>query len=162
MEDSPAKPNGRTHFRRSQYVNRRHGHSGHLWQDRSFSGGQDEVHMWPALCYIERDPVRAKMVWDAWRYLWPSAAANGKSRVVATRRPTFRGPIMDSNSAQEQLKRYFGRHTIVRLGTAIRKMPNPGSLFDQAVAAGKSRLHSGDESPIVFCCSAAGHKGNVY
>ncbi len=35
-EDSLAKAIGRTHFRYSQYVNRLHGRSGHLWQNRFF------------------------------------------------------------------------------------------------------------------------------
>jgi putative transposase len=36
----------------------------------------DEVHMWRAMSYIERNPVRAKMVRVAWRYRWSSAAAH--------------------------------------------------------------------------------------
>ena len=75
-EDSLAKAIGRTHFRYSQYVNHLHGRSGHLWQNRFSSCGLDEVHMWRALCYVERNPVRAKMVRAAWRYRWSSAAAH--------------------------------------------------------------------------------------
>ena len=33
-EDSLAKAVGRTHFLYTQYVNRMHGRSGHLWQNR--------------------------------------------------------------------------------------------------------------------------------
>ncbi len=76
LEDSLAKAIGSAHFRYTQYVNRLHGRSGHLWQDRFFSCGLDEVDMWRALCYVERNPVRAKMVRGAWRYLWSSAAAH--------------------------------------------------------------------------------------
>ncbi len=76
LEDSLAKAIGSAHFRFSQYVNRLHGRSGHLWQNRFSSCGLDEVHMWRALCYVERNPVRAKMVRVAWRYLWSSAAAH--------------------------------------------------------------------------------------
>lgn len=36
-EDSLAKAIGRTHFRYSQYINRMHRRSGHLWQNRFFS-----------------------------------------------------------------------------------------------------------------------------
>jgi putative transposase len=75
-EDSLAKAIGRTHFRYSQYINRLHKRSGHLWQNRFYSCGLDEVHMWRALCYVERNPVRAKLVRVAWRYQWSSAAAH--------------------------------------------------------------------------------------
>jgi putative transposase len=75
-EDSLAKAVGRTHFRYSQYVNRLHRRSGHLWQNRFHSCSLDKVHMWRALCYVERNPVRAKLVRVAWRYQWSSAASH--------------------------------------------------------------------------------------
>lgn len=75
-EDSLAKAIGRTHFRYSQYINRMHRRSGHLWQNRFFSCALDEVHLWRALSYVERNPVRAKMVRVAWKYPWSSASAH--------------------------------------------------------------------------------------
>ena len=60
----------------TQYVNRLHGRSGHLWQGRFFSCCMDEPHRWSALIYIERNPVRAKLVRRAWQYPWSSAAAH--------------------------------------------------------------------------------------
>ena len=75
-EESLAKAVGRTHFLYTQYVNRLHGRSGHLWQNRFFSCPLDEVHYWRTLCYVERNPVRAKLVRLAWRYAWSSAAAH--------------------------------------------------------------------------------------
>jgi len=36
----------------------------------------DQVHLWRALSYVERNPVRAKMVRVPWRYRWSSAAAH--------------------------------------------------------------------------------------
>lgn len=75
-EDSLARAIGRTHFRYSQYINRMHQRSGHLWQNRFFSCALDQVHLWRALCYVERNPVRAKMVRVAWRYAWSSASAH--------------------------------------------------------------------------------------
>ena len=71
-----AKAMGRTHFHYSQYINRLHNRSGHLWQNRFYSctlGGQ---HRAPALCYIERNPVRAGIVRHAWEYEWSSASAH--------------------------------------------------------------------------------------
>src|SRR3989304_6265032 len=69
-EESLAKAVGRTHFLYSQYINRFHKRSGHLWQNRFFSCALDEVHLLRALAYVERNPVRAKLVRLAWQYEW--------------------------------------------------------------------------------------------
>jgi len=74
--DSLAKAVGRTHWLYTRHVNRLHGRSGHLWQNRFFSCALDETHVWRALAYVERNPVRAKLVRRAWRYRWSSAAAH--------------------------------------------------------------------------------------
>ncbi|MBU0617220.1 MAG: transposase [Planctomycetes bacterium] len=72
---------GRTRFRYSQYVNRLHACSGHLWQGRFHSTALDQEHFWWALRYVERNPVRARVVRRAWRYRWSSAAAHvGETR----------------------------------------------------------------------------------
>jgi len=55
-EDSLAKAVGRTHFRYSQYINRLHRRSGHLWQGRFYSCALDERHLWLAMKYIELNP----------------------------------------------------------------------------------------------------------
>jgi putative transposase len=75
-QDSLAKAVGRAHFLYTQYLHRLHGRSGHLWQNRFYSCALDEPHCWAALCYTERNPVRAGMVRKAWRYRWSSAAAH--------------------------------------------------------------------------------------
>ncbi len=74
--ESLAKAVGRTHWLYTQYVNRLHGRSGHLWQNRFYSCALDEQHFWTAMVYVERNPVRAKLVRAAWRYGWSSAAAH--------------------------------------------------------------------------------------
>jgi putative transposase len=73
---SLAKAVGRTHLLYTQYINRLHGRSGHLWQGRFFSCALDDAHCWAALCYIERNPVRAGLVRRAWEYEWSSAAVH--------------------------------------------------------------------------------------
>jgi REP-associated tyrosine transposase len=73
-EESLAKAVGRTHFEYTQYLHRLHGRSGHLWQNRFSSCAVEEP--WAALRYVERNPVRARMVQVAWRYRWSSAAAH--------------------------------------------------------------------------------------
>ncbi|NLX12842.1 MAG: transposase [Phycisphaerales bacterium] len=75
-EDSLAKAVGRTHFLYTQYVNRLHGRSGHLWQNRFNSCALAEPHLWNALVYVERNPVRARLTRVPWTYAWSSAAAH--------------------------------------------------------------------------------------
>ena len=67
---------GRTHWRYTQYVNRLHGRSGHLWQGRFHSAALDDMHLWTALRYVERNPVRARLTRRAWTYAWSSAAVH--------------------------------------------------------------------------------------
>jgi putative transposase len=75
-EDSLAKAVGRTHFRYTQYINRMHKRSGHLWQGRFYSCALDEKGFWLATKYVEMNPVRAKMCRLPWKYEWSSAAAH--------------------------------------------------------------------------------------
>ena len=65
-----------THQLYAQYVNRMHGRTGHLWEGRFYSCPLDENHYWTALIYVDRNPVRAKLVRRAWRWPWSSAAAH--------------------------------------------------------------------------------------
>ena len=74
--ESLAKGVGRTHFRYTQYINRRHGRSGHLWEGRFHSCALDKPHFWAAMRYVEQNPVRAKIERNAWDYTWSSAAAH--------------------------------------------------------------------------------------
>jgi putative transposase len=71
-----AKAVGRTHFLYTQYVNRMHKRSGHLWQNRFYSCPMDNRHLFKAMQYIETNPLRAKMVRKPWLYAWSSAAAH--------------------------------------------------------------------------------------
>ncbi len=77
-ETAAARAIGRTHFRYSQYLNRRRGRCGHLWQGRFYSTALDEPHFWAAVAYIERNPLRAGLVRCPWRYPWSSAAAHAR------------------------------------------------------------------------------------
>jgi putative transposase len=75
-EDSLAKAVGRTHFVYTQYINRFHNRSGHLWQGRFYSCGLDEQHFLSAMRYIEYNPVRAGICQKPWDYEWSSAASH--------------------------------------------------------------------------------------
>ncbi len=74
--DSLAKAIGRTNFQYTRYINRFHGRSGHLWQNRFFSCPTDGDHFLAALRYAESNPRRARIVRLPWRYRWSSAAAH--------------------------------------------------------------------------------------
>jgi putative transposase len=71
-----AKAIGRTHFRYTQYINRMHRRSGHLWQNRFYSCPLGKLHFWRALRYIEQNPLRAKMAKKAGNYKFSSAVAH--------------------------------------------------------------------------------------
>ena len=64
-----------THTAYASYINRREGVSGHLWQGRFFSSVLEDAHLWAAVRYVERNPVRAGLVTQAIDYPWSSAAA---------------------------------------------------------------------------------------
>jgi putative transposase len=64
------------HGRYAQYYNACAGRSGHLWQNRFFACVLAPDHLWTALAYVERNPVRAGMVGRARDYPWSSAAAH--------------------------------------------------------------------------------------
>ena len=49
-------------LRYAQHVNWTQNLSGRLWQGRFFSCALDDEHLWAAIRYVERNPVRAKMV----------------------------------------------------------------------------------------------------
>ena len=65
-----------THTAYAGYRNRCDDLCGHIWQGRFFSTVLDEAHLWAAVRYVERNPVRAGMVENAADYPWSSAAAH--------------------------------------------------------------------------------------
>ena len=64
------------HMRYAQRFNRTQGFKGHVWQGRFFSSALDDDYLWAALRYVERNPVRAKMVRKAENYRWSSAGGH--------------------------------------------------------------------------------------
>jgi len=84
-KDALAKAVGRTHWLYARWINRLHGRSGHLWQNRFYSSALDRRHFIAAMAYVERSPVRARMHRKAWLYPWSSAAAHcGQQQTTAT------------------------------------------------------------------------------
>ena len=72
-EDSLARMFNTVHMRYSQYFNKKIGAGGHLWQGRFYSCVLDERHLMVAARYVERNPVRAKLVKKPWQWKWSSA-----------------------------------------------------------------------------------------
>jgi putative transposase len=75
-ERSLAQVFGRTHSDYARYANVARRSCGHLWQARFYSCALDQAHVWAALAYVERNPVRAGMVAEAEEYRWSTAAAH--------------------------------------------------------------------------------------
>jgi putative transposase len=75
-KDSVWKTFHRCHGIYAKQFNMRYAFTGHLWQARPFSCALDDDHLWAAIRYVERNPVRAHMVECAEDYGWSSAAAH--------------------------------------------------------------------------------------
>jgi len=75
-KEALAQVMGFTHARYTQSFNKRHRQCGHLWQGRFYSSALDASHLIRALCYVERNPVRAGIASRADAYRWSSAAAH--------------------------------------------------------------------------------------
>jgi putative transposase len=97
------------HTRFTLAVNAARGETGHLWQNRYFSCPLDEMHLWAAVRYVERNPVRARIVQGAEEYEWSSAPAHCGIRSAALLSRDFPPPgvisdwrawLEDENAAQ--------------------------------------------------------------
>jgi putative transposase len=64
------------HARYAARLNHREGHSGHLWHNRYFSCVLDDLHYYRATRYVERNPVRARLVQQAADWPWSSARSH--------------------------------------------------------------------------------------
>lgn len=74
--DSMASALGRTHADFARHFNLKRRTCGHVWQARFFSCPLESAHLWKAMAYVERNPVRAGMVERARQYEWSSAWAH--------------------------------------------------------------------------------------
>lgn len=73
QEDSLTKAIGETHQLYTRMINFRERWRGYLWQGRFKSVPLDEKYLYAAVRYVERNPVRAKIVKKAEDYPWSSA-----------------------------------------------------------------------------------------
>ncbi|MBF0252597.1 MAG: transposase [Candidatus Omnitrophica bacterium] len=75
-EDSFARVFNTAHIRYAQYINKKMGEKGHLWQGRFFSCILGDTHLLNAVRYVERNPVRKKLAKNPWEWKWSSAGAH--------------------------------------------------------------------------------------
>ena len=75
-EDSFAYGFAQAHKYYTRRINFRENWRGYLWEGRFKSYPLSEFHLYAATRYIERNPVRAKIIKNAWDYHWSSARAH--------------------------------------------------------------------------------------
>jgi len=92
VETSLARTLRDAHTVYAMYFNSRTGQSGHLWQGRFYSTPLDDAHLWAAVRYVERNPVRAGITDRAEDYPWSSAAAHCGLRADPLLAPDFPPP----------------------------------------------------------------------
>jgi putative transposase len=71
-ENSLARAVGETHRLYTRRINFAQKTKGHLFQERFFSTPLDDGYFINTLRYVEQNPVRAKMVKEAWEYPYSS------------------------------------------------------------------------------------------
>src|SRR5262249_30325668 len=67
-EDSISNALQTAHTAYAKYFNAKYGFVGHVWHSRPRMCAMDETHMWNAVRYVERNPVRAGIVSQAEEY----------------------------------------------------------------------------------------------
>jgi putative transposase len=61
------------HGKYASRFNRKYEFTGHVWEARFYSTPLDQDHLWAAVRYVERNPVRANLVERSEDYRWSSA-----------------------------------------------------------------------------------------
>jgi len=62
-----------THMRYAKYKHEPARKKGHLWQSRFYSCALSERHLYRAIRYVERNPVKANLIDNAWQWPWSSS-----------------------------------------------------------------------------------------
>ena len=75
-EDGLAKGIGEAQRKYALTINIRNDWKGHLWEERFKSCPMGESYLYSAVRYIEKNPVRARIVKNAEDYYWSSARAH--------------------------------------------------------------------------------------
>jgi len=75
-KDSFTRGIAEAHRKYTTIINIREDWKGYLWQGRYLSFPMDEAHLYAAIRYVERNPVRAGLVKKAEEYPWSSAKSH--------------------------------------------------------------------------------------
>jgi putative transposase len=120
-EDSCGKFMQRLGQLHSQYMNRRYGRSGTLWQGR-FKSCPIEAESYLVIChrYVELNPVRASLVSDPLEYEWSSHRAN----VGTASDPALTSHEVIRPLGKEHYRELFDAPLPPRAVEAIRKATN--------------------------------------
>ncbi len=94
QEDSFVRGFSEAHRRYTRLVNFREDWRGYLWEGRFKSYPLSETHLYAAIRYVERNPVRAGIVRNAWDYPWSSARAHVFKQ---------KAPLLDDNFVISQI-----------------------------------------------------------
>ena len=95
---SLAKTMQKLSLRFTQHINKKYKRTGRLWECRFYSALVDkESYFWSIGRYIERNPIRAKMVSKPAEYKWSSAKANITGKEVG-----FIKPIWQDDADREE------------------------------------------------------------
>ena len=130
-----------------QYVNKRYGRSGTLWEGRYRATLIDTDNYYLAVSrYIELNPVRAKMVDHPAAYPWSSFHANGLGKAIKLWQP-HQSYLALGETAEQRQKAYcalfdqeFGEKALAEIRYATQKGGVFGSeRFKQQIAEQSSR-----------------------
>ena len=92
--DSLAKTMQKLSLRFTQHINKKYKRTGRLWECRFYSSLVDrEEYLWAVCRYIERNPIRAKIVSKPSQYEWSSASKVQQNDIIES--------IWDVNQKQE-------------------------------------------------------------
>ena len=117
-KDSLAKTMQKLSLRFTQYVNKKYNRTGRLWECRFYSCLVDkDAYLWAVCRYIEKNPVRAKIVIRPDQYKWSSAKANSSAKEQFS----FIEPIWKNYIDREEYRKFLNNQDDKREIEQIRK-----------------------------------------
>ena len=124
-ESSLAKGIGLTNMMYTQYLNRKLGQSGRIWQNRFFSCVvENDRYLWAVARYIECNPLKAGLAANAESYLWSSA----KAHVAGTTNPLLAASSWLSPKERSDYAEFI-RKDDDEIDNAIRRATRTGRPF---------------------------------
>ena len=119
-----------------QYINRKHGRTGTLWEGRFRSCiVQSEVYLLSCYRYVELNPVRAGMVRHPVQYEWSSYGVNGGGQACAWITPHAEYSRLGTGDEERRqaYRALFGKPVDPRLVANIRDHTNGGYALGSSV-----------------------------